>query len=249
MGIWGGTWPFPVQPYNGHGAGTLALPRKEEQRIGGACYVELDSLLELGRLSCFLERAPFPLFAFRQGRATRIAAQADLFMGTPVFYFFDSGKVDEFLAYRIAGEAEEVQLVPTASNASYLYAPVIRVQKMPEPLASKKEFPDKFMSVEVENVPSLVKVGAYKTLFEEPPLPLFTFKEGSRWVIGTFARIDDYEEASIFFYTLSEDAPTGFVRYSYDKITETTFARRTDEPGYHYIKVIKLAEKHPLVQF
>jgi hypothetical protein len=228
---------------------TLALPKKEEQRIGGACYVGLDSILELGRLSCFLERAPFPLFAFRQGRATRIAAQADLFMGTPVFYFFDSAKIDEFLAYRIAGEVEEVQLVPTANNASYLYAPVIRIQKMPEPLASKKEFPDKFMSVEVENIPSLVKVGAYKTLFEEPPLPLFTFMEESAWVIGTFARIDDYEEASIFFYTRSKEAPTGFVKYSYDKITETAFVRRTDEPGYHYIKVVKLAEPHPLVQF
>ncbi|MGP8056218.1 MAG: hypothetical protein ACLP9K_01225 [Nitrososphaerales archaeon] len=225
------------------------MPRKEEQRIGGACYVGLDSLLELGRLSCFLERAPFPLFAFRQGRATRIAAQADFFMGTPVFYFFDSEKVDEFLAYRIAGEVEEVQLVPTANNASYLYAPVIRVQKMPGQLAGIKEFPDKFMSVEVENVPSLVKVGAYKTLFEEPPLPLFAFKEGSAWVIGTFARIDDYEEASIFFYTRSEVVPTGFVRYSYDKITETAFVRRADEPGYHYIKVVKLAEPHPLVQF
>jgi hypothetical protein len=238
-----------VQPYNGQEKGTPKLPRKEEQRIGGACYVGLDSLLELGRLSCFLERAPFPLFAFRQGRATRIAAQADLFMGTPVFYFFDSEKVDEFLAYRIAGEVEEVQLVPTANNASYLYAPVIRVQKMPGQLAGIKEFPDKFMSVEVENVPSLVKVGAYKTLFEEPPLPLFAFKEGSAWVIGTFARIDDYEEASIFFYTLSEVVPTGFVRYSYDKITETAFVRRADEPGYHYIKVVKLAEPHPLVQF
>ena len=250
------TWVFGVgpglslvQPYNRHETGKLALPRKEEQRIGGACYVGLDSLLELGRLSCFLERAPFPLFAFRQGRATRIAAQADLFMGTPVFYYFDSGKVDEFLAYRIAGEAEEVQLVPTANNASYLYAPVIRIQKMPELLAGKKEFPDKFMSVEVENVPSLVKVGAYKTLFEEPPLPLFAFKEGPAWVIGTFARIDDYEEASIFFYTRTEDVPTGFMKYSYDKIAETTFVRRTDEPGYHYIKVVKLAEPHPLVQF
>ena len=240
---------FLVQPYNWHETGTLALPKKEEPKIGGACYVGLDSLLELGRLSCFLERAPFPLFAFRQGRAIRIAAQADLFMGTPVFYFFDSGKVDEFLAYRIAGEAEEVQLVPMANNPSYLYAPVIRIQKMPEPLAGKKDFPDKFMSVEVENVPSLVKVGAYKTLFEEPPLPLFAFKEGSAWVIGTFARIDDYEEASIFFYTRSEDSPTGFVKYSYDKINETTFVRRTDEPGYHYIKVVKLAERHPLVQF
>ena len=224
------------------------MPKKEE-RIGGACYVGLDSLLELGRLSCFLERAPFPLFAFKQGKSARIAAQADLFMGTPVFYYFDSPKVDEFLAYRISGEAEEVQLVPSASNASYLYAPVIRVQKMPEPLASKKEFPDKFMSVEVENIPSLVKVGAYKTLFEEPPLPLFTFNEGGEWIIGTFARIDDYEEASIFFYTRSKETPTGFLKYSYDKITETTFVKRTDEPGYHYIKVVKLAEPHPLVQF
>ncbi len=225
------------------------MPKKDEQRIGGACYIRLDSMLELGRLSCFLERAPFPLFAFKQGRGTRIAAQADIFMGTPIFYFFDSGKVDEFLAYRIAGESEEVQLVNSASNASYLYAPVIRVQSMPAPLAAKSEFPDKFMSVEVENISSLVKVGAYKTLFEEPPLPLFTFKQGASWVMGTFARIDDYEEASIFFYTHSKEEPSGFLKYSYDKITETTFVKRTDEPGYHYIKVVKLAEPHPLVQF
>lgn len=225
------------------------MPKKDEQRIGGACYVGLDSLIELGRLSCALERAPFPLFAFKNGRETRIAAQADLFMGTPVFYFFDTPKIDEFLAYRIQGEGEEVQLVSSASNASYLYAPVIRVQSMPEPLKAKKEFPDKFMSVEVENIPSLVKVGAYKTLFEEPPLPLFAFKEGSAWILGTFARIDDYEEASIFFYTHCDQDPSGFLRYSYDKITETTFVKRTDEPGYHYIKVVKLSEPHPLVQF
>jgi hypothetical protein len=225
------------------------LPKKEEQKIGGACYVGLESLLELGRLSCALERAPFPLFAFKNGKATRIAAQADLFMGTPVFYYFDAPKTDEFLAYRISGEGEEVNLVSSASNASYLYAPVIRVQKMPEQLRVKEDFADKFMSVEVENIPSLVKVGAYKTLFEEPPLPLFAFKQGSEWVLGTFARIDDYEEASIFFYTHSSAEPSGFLRYSYDKVTEATFVKRTDEPGYHYIKVVRLSAPHPLVQF
>ncbi len=225
------------------------MPRKDDQKIGGACYVALDSLIELGRLSCALERAPFPLFAFRHGKATRIAAQADLFMGTPIFYFFDNGQVDEFLAYRITGEGEEVQLVNSASNPSYLYAPIIRVQKMPKTLDSKDDFQDRFMSIEVENIPSLVKVGAYKTLFEEPPLPLFAFKEGQEWVIGTFARIDDYEEASIFFYARAKEEPSGFLRYSYDKITETTYVKRTDEPGYHYIKVVKLTEPHPLVEF
>lgn len=207
------------------------------------------SLVELGRLSCALERAPFPLFAFKHGKETRIAAQADLFMGTPIFYFYDNGGVDEFLAYRITGDGEEVQLVNSASNASYLYAPVIRVQRMPKPLEERGSFPDKFMSVEVENIPSLVKVGAYKTLFEEPPLPLFAFKDKSGWVVGTFARIDDYEEASIFFYTRVDEEPSGFLRYSYDKITETTYVKRTDEPGYHYIKVVKLTEPHPLVEF
>ena len=225
------------------------MPKKDEPKIGGACYVALDSLLDLGRLSCALERAPFPLFAFRQGKGTRIAAQADLFMGTPVFYYFDYGQVDEFLAYRITGEGEEVQLVSSASNASFLYAPVIRIQKMPKSLGEKEGFEDRFMSVEVENIPSLVKVGAYKTLFEEPPLPLFAFREGGEWVIGTFARIDDYEEASIFFYTRAKDEPSGFLRYSYDKITETTYVKRTDEPGYHYIKVVKLTGPHPLVEF
>jgi hypothetical protein len=224
------------------------LPKKEG-KIGGACYVGLESLVDLGRLSCALERAPFPLFAFKQGRATRIAAQADLFMGTPIFYFFDNEVVDEFLAYRITGEGEEVQLVNSASNPSYLYAPVIRVRKMPKTLDEKGGFLDKFMSVEVENIPSLVKVGAYKTLFEEPPLPLFAFREGGGWVVGTFARIDDYEEASIFFFTRVKEEPSGFLRYSYDKITETTYVKRTDEPGFHYIKVVKLTAPHPLVEF
>ena len=225
------------------------MPKRDEQKIGGACYVAVDSILELGRLSCALERAPFPLFAFKHGKATRIAAQADFFMGIPIFYYFDIGQVDEFLAYRTTGDGEEVQLVSSASNPSYLYAPVIRIQKMPSVLDEKTAFHDKFMAIEVENIPSLVKVGAYKTLFEEPPLPLFAFRDGGEWVVGTFARIDDYEEASIFFYTRVKEEPSGFLRYSYDKITETTYVKRTDEPGFHYIKVVKLTEPHPLVDF
>jgi hypothetical protein len=226
------------------------LPKKEEHKLGGACFVELESLAELGRLSCALERAPFPLFAFKHGSSTRIAAQADLFMGTPIFYFFDSDKTGEFLAYRNSGDGEDVQLVSTANNASYLYAPVIRINKMPSPLTPKKDFEDKFMSVEVQDLPSLVKVGTYKMLFEEPPLPLFAFRNGEGWIIGTFARIDDYEEASIFFYARTREEPrSGFVRYAPDKLGETSFVKKTDEHGFYYIKVVRLSQQHPLVQF
>ncbi|MDV3277324.1 MAG: hypothetical protein LYZ69_02515 [Nitrososphaerales archaeon] len=225
------------------------MPKKEEYRLGGACFVKLASLVELGRLSCALERAPFPLFAFKQTNGIRLAAQADLFMGTPVFYYIDTDKTGEFLAYRSSGDGEEVQLVGTASNPVYRYAPIIKVNKMPEQLKPRSSFEDTFISMEVQDLPSLAKVGTYKMLFEEPPLPLFAFKNGNGWVIGTFARIDDYEEASIFFYARTKDEPpSGFVKYAPDKIAETTFVVKADEPGFVPVKVIKLAEKHPLVE-
>ncbi len=226
------------------------MPKKEQKQIIGTCYIRLHSLLDLGRLSCALERAPFPLFAFKEGESMRIAAQADLFMGTPIFYYFDAKTNGEFLAYRSIGETEDVQLVESAISPAFIYAPVIRVKKMPKELESRTEFSDKFLAVEVEDIASLVKVGAYKMLFEEPPLPLFGFKNGASWVLGAFARIDDYEEASLFFYThMNGEPPAGFVRYSPSKTSDTAFSKKTDEHGFIYIKVVKLAEKHPLVQF
>jgi hypothetical protein len=197
-----------------------------------------------------MERAPFPLFATKNGKNVRIAAQADLFMGIPIFYYAESEKGGEFLAYRNGGDLEETILVESPSNPTYIYAPLINVVKMPQVLQMANKFEDKFAAVEVENLPSLVKVAAYKMLFEEPPLPLFSFKNGAGWVVGTFARIDDYEEASLFFYAnFEKEPPSGFVRYATTKVGDTAFSRRIDEHGYIYVKVIKLAEPHPLVEF
>ncbi len=228
------------------------MPKKDDHdhRLGGACYVKLGSLLDIGRLSCALERAPFPLFAFKVGRMTRLAAPLDLYMGTQILYYADTELTGEFLAYRTTQDGEEVSMVGAANNASFLYAPVIRIKKMPAALNPKSDFPDKFMAAEVEDIPNLVKVGTYKMLFEEPPLPLFAFKKDDSWILGTFARIDDYEEASIFFYAKTNKEPSaGFMKYAPDKISETDYTKKTSEHGFQYIKVVRLAEPHPLIQF
>lgn len=225
------------------------MPKRDERILGGACFVGLESMLDLGRLSCALERAPFPLFAFKHGGATRIAAQADLYMGTPIFYYCDADASGEYLAYKPpSGEVDEVQLVHAASNAAFVYAPIIRITKMPKQLDARDDFKDKFMAIEVNDLASLVRVATYKMLFEEPPLPLFAFKDGQSWTMGTFARIDDYEEASIFFHCKTEEPTSGFVRYAPDKPNETAFVRRTNDPGFYPVKVVRLSEKHPLVQ-
>ena len=224
--------------------------KRESRRIIGGCFVKLVGTLELGRLACALERAQLPIFMSKHGDKIRLSVQNDLFMGVPIFYYVDGDKGGEFLAYRNAGEIEEVQLVDSASTPSYIYSPIIHILKMPSILEHKKEFHQKFLAAEVADLGSLVKLATYKMLYEEPPLPLYSFKNGTSWIIGSFARLDDYEEASLFFYTrIKAEPPAGFVRYSPTNISDTNFSKRTDEHGFYYVKVIKLAEKHPLVEF
>ena len=142
----------------------------------------------------------------------RLSVQNDLFMGVPIFYYFESEKGGEFLAYKNVGETEEVQLVESASVPSYIYSPIIHVLKLPRILEHKKEFHQKFLAAEVADLPSLVKLATYKMLYEEPPLPLYCFKNGTSWIIGSFARLDDYEEASLFFYTQDQGRADGWFR-------------------------------------
>jgi len=227
------------------------LPAKTgKRRIIGGCFVRLAGLVELGRLACALERAQLPIFMSKHGSKTRLSVQNDLFMGVPIFYYVETDKGGEFLAYRNAGELEDVQLVDSAVTPSFIYSPIIHVLKLPDVLEHKSEFHQKFLAAEVADLGSLVKLATYKMLYEEPPLPLYAFKNGTSWIVGSFARLDDYEEASLFFYArMKQEPPTGFVKYSPTNISETAFHKRTDEHGFYYVKVIKLAEKHPLVEF
>src|ERR1700716_184023 len=49
-------------------------------KVVGACFVELESLKDLGRLACAFERAPFPIFMSKKEGKYRLAVQTDLFM-------------------------------------------------------------------------------------------------------------------------------------------------------------------------
>jgi len=220
------------------------------RRIVGACFVELESLTDLARLSCAFERAPFPIFMSKEGSKFRLAVQTDLFMGIPIFYHIEVEKGGEFLAYKSSGETEDAQLVEAALNPSYMYAPIVHVLKLPRVLERRSGFKVRFLAAQVSDLANLMKIASYKMLYEEPPLPLYTFKNGTSWITGCFARLDDFEEASLFFYArLDKEPNSGFVRYSASRLSDTGFSKRIDEHGSIYVKVVKLKEKHPLVEF
>ena len=60
--------------------------------------------------------------------------------------------------------------------------------------------------------------GSYKTIYDEPPLPLFLFKErGGKVVLGTAMSANDNETISYFYYVNAEEEPRALLRYSSPK--------------------------------
>jgi hypothetical protein len=103
------------------------------------------------------------------------------------------------------------------------------------------------------NLASLAKVCAYKTIYEEPPLPLLVFEQKIenqiRYVVGAPMSVSESDTFSYFYYVVLDKCPeTFFLRYSSQKSEATSFYNRIDEHGYIYLKLIRLAKPHPLVR-
>ena len=223
-----------------------------KRNLRPATFIELESLNDLARLACALERAPLPTFISKDGEGFRISTQLDFFVGSPVFYFAKVSEVKQFLGYKTISSGEEITLVDVPLNPSMVYAPVIEVVRFPkifeQGIAAKKARSPKFLSLQVKDLMGLVKVATYKIMFEEPPLPIFAFPSSNgKWTVGAFTRIEEFEEASIFFYYEQDSRPEhNFVGYSTAK-AQAFFTNRTDEHGNFFVKIIRLKGSHPLV--
>jgi hypothetical protein len=222
-------------------------------RIKAPCYIALANVKDFGRLVCALERTPLPAFSLQFNRHEVLAVQTDMINGRPVIYYAqEDAKDGQYLAYRVSNGIEEVLLASSVDNPTYVYSPILKVEKFPRSLAKSARM-DKgsgYTVIKLKDLSSLAKVAAYKTIYDEPPLPLFLFKErGGKIVLGTTMSANDNETISYFYYlTLEEEPKEPFLRYSSQRIDQPTFSTRLDEHGYVYLKVIRLAADHPLVK-
>jgi hypothetical protein len=222
-------------------------------RIKAPCYIALANLKDFGRLVCALERTPLPAFSLEFNRQKVLAVQTDMINGRPVIYYAqEDAKDGQYLAYRVSNGIEEVLLASSVDNPTYVYSPILKVEKFPRSLAKSARI-DRgagYTVIKLKDLSSLAKVAAYKTIYDEPPLPLFLFKErGGKIVLGTTMSANDNETISYFYYlTLQEEPKEPFLRYSSQRIDQPTFSTRLEEHGYVYLKVIRLAADHPLVK-
>jgi hypothetical protein len=221
-------------------------------RLKAPVYIPLAGLKDFGRLVCALERAPMPSFALTVGGKQVLAAQLDIMNGRPVIYFTEAEVGNsQYLAYRASNGVEEVMLADSVGNPTFVYSPILNVEKFPPALAKfgKVEKGTGYTVIKLKDMASLAKVAAYKTIYEEAPLPLFLAKQRGKTIIGTMMSVNENESLSYFYYVLLESEPAEpFLRYASQRPEQPAFCSSLDEHGYIYLKVIRLAADHPLVK-
>lgn len=221
-------------------------------QLKAPCYIALASLKDFARLICALERVPLPAFSLVFNKENVLAAQVDIVNGRAVIYYCKIDQpVGQYLAYRITGGVEEVLLADSVGNPTFVYSPILGVDRFP-PSLSKSARVDKksgYSVIKLKDLSSLAKVAAYKTMFDEPPLPLFLYRNhDGGLVLGAPMSSNDNDSISYFYYVAIDEEPKEpFVRYSSLKAESPVFSSRLDEHGYIYLKVVRLQGDHPLV--
>ena len=217
-------------------------------------YIEVNDLNNFARLVCALERAPLPTFSMYLKDEHVFAVQTEFIYGTPVIYyvkFENSALSNQYLAYRCHGLSETVSLVDIASNPLFVYSPIINVEKLPQVMekSSRKSKRSSYTKILLRDLESLAKVAAYKTIYDEPPLPIFSFGNGKKntFTLGTSLNFMETDSLTYFYYIDIDKEPEKFLKYSSQKSEKPFFTNHIEEHGYIYIKIIKLLKEHPLV--
>ncbi len=209
-------------------------------------YIELESTLEFSRLVCALERAPRVSFLHEHEGKKVLSVQMDLLKEKPIIYFTPIKNLGHYLCYGFKAGKEEADVVDSTTEIARLYSPIVKIKSLPASLKSGNGTDDKYFPIELEDMASLAKL-SYG--FEESPFPLFSFPYNGKWLLGVFMNFN--EEGSSYFchVVLPEEPKKPFLKYTMTNGAQPSMVDNPGEHGFSYIKIIKLKDTHPLVDY
>ena len=209
-------------------------------------YVQVNSTLEFSRLVCALERAPRVSFLHDYNGAKILSVQMDILKEKPIVYYTPLENHGHYLCYGLKGGKEESDIVDSTSDASKLYSPIIKIKSLPKTLKPGNGTLDRYQPIELEDVSSLAKL---TWGFDEVPFPLFLFPHNDKWLLGVFMNFNDEGTSYYCHVVLNNDPEKPFLKFSSTNGSEPTFVDNPSEHGFSYIKIIKLKDTHPLVDY
>ena len=209
-------------------------------------YVQVASTLEFSRLVCALERAPRASFLHEHEGQKVLSVQMDLLKDKPVIYYTPFNNAGHYLCYGFKSGQEESHIVDCTTDTSRIYSPIIKIRSLPANLKPGNGTDDKYHPLVLEDLSSLAKLSCG---FEEAPFPLFSFPHHDKWFVGVFMNFN--EEGSSYFchVILDEEPQKPFLKFTTSNGASPCFVDSPNEHGYSYIKLVKLNDTHPLVDY
>ncbi len=209
-------------------------------------YIQVNSTLEFSRLVCALEHAPRVSFMHDHDGQKILSVQMDILKEKPIVYYTPLEHVGQYLCYGLKGGKEESEIVNNTSDASKLYSPIVRIKSLPKTLRPGNGTLDRYQPIELEDMSSLAKL---TWGFEEIPFPLFLFPYNDKWLIGVFMNFNEEGISYFCHVVLDNDPQKPFMKFSSTNGSEPIFVETPSEHGYSYVKIIKLKDTHPLVDY
>lgn len=209
-------------------------------------YVEVESILEFSRLVCALERIPRVSFFHEYEGVKVLSVQMDLLKEKPVIYYTPLDYGGHYLTYAIKGGKEISEIVNSTNDSTKLYSPIVKIKTLPSSLKPGNGTEDKYHPIELEDLASLAKL-SYG--FEDAPFPLFCFPHNDKWLMGVFMNFNEEGTSYFCHVSLQDDPKKPFLKYSTQNGTQPAFVDHPIDHGFSYLKIIRLKETHPLVDY
>ena len=209
-------------------------------------YIQVHSTLEFTRLVCALERAPRVSFLHDYDGKKILSVQMDVLKEKPIVYYTHLENNGHYLCYDFKGGKEKSEIVDTTSDASKLYSPIVRIKSLPKTLQPGNGTLDRYQPIQLEDMSSLAKL---TWGIEEIPFPLFLFPHNDKWLIGVFMNFNDEGTSYFCHVVLDSDPQKPFLKFTTSNSSQPTFVENPAEHVFSYIKIIKLKDTHPLVDY
>ena len=209
-------------------------------------YIEVESAIEFSRLVCALERIPRVSFLHDYEGKKVLSVQMDLLKEKPVIYFTPADNLGHYLCYGFKAGKEESSVVNSATDSAQLYSPIVKIKSLPASLKSGNGTGDKYHPIELEDMASLAKLSFG---FEEAPFPLFSFPFNGKWLMGVFMNFNEEGISYFCHVTMDKEPKKPFLKYSANNGIDPSLVDSPSQHGYSYIKIVKLKETHPLVDY
>jgi hypothetical protein len=170
----------------------------------------------------------------------------DVLQQKPIVYYTPLEHSGDYLCYGLKSGKEKSNIVDSTSDASKLYSPIIRIKSLPKTLQPGNGTLDRYQPIELEDLSSLAKL---TWGFDDVPFPLFLFPHNDKWLLGVFMNFNDEGTSYFCHVVLNSDPGNPFIKFSPTNGIEPIFVQNPSEHGYSYIKIIKLKDTHPLVDY